>query len=205
MASTRKIVVFDRISADGYFSAADGALDWAVPDADLDKGAAGKLGDSDTMLFGRRTYDMFESFWPNVMKDPATAPDPHSPGRHTPEMRALAVWINAAKKIVFSTTRKKVSWTNSELRRDIVPREIEALKAQPGKTIMLFGSGTRRVAAQRTRAHRRVPVRRMPGAARRRTSARERDVAPLEPRAARGEAVHVRQCDASLRAEAVTL
>jgi len=142
MASTRKIVVFDRISADGYFSAANGALDWAVPDADLDKGAAGKLGDSDAMLFGRRTFDMFESFWPNVLKDPATAPDPHSPGRHTPEMRALAVWINAAKKIVFSTTRKEATWTNSELRRDIVPREIEALKSQPGKTIMLFGSGT---------------------------------------------------------------
>jgi len=142
MASTRKIVVFDRISADGYFSAADGALDWAVPDADLDKGAAGKLGDSDTMLFGRRTYDMFESFWPHVLKDPATAPDPHNPGRHTPEMRSLAEWINAAKKIVFSTTRGEVSWTNSELRRDIVPREIEALKAQPGKTIMLFGSGS---------------------------------------------------------------
>ena len=142
MASTRKIVVFDRISADGYFSAADGALDWAVPDADLDRGAAGKLGDSDTMLFGRRTYDMFESFWPHVLKDPATAPDPHNPGRHTPEMRSLAEWINAAKKIGFSTTRGEVSWTNSELRRDIVPREIEALKAQPGKTIMLFGSGS---------------------------------------------------------------
>jgi len=142
MASTRKIVVFDRLSADGYFSAADGALDWAVPDADLDRGAAGKLGDSDTMLFGRRTYDMFESFWPHVLKDPATAPDPHNPGRHTPEMRSLAEWINAAKKIVFSKTRGEVSWTNSELRRDIVPREIEALKAQPGKTIMLFGSGS---------------------------------------------------------------
>jgi dihydrofolate reductase len=142
MASTRKIVAFDRISADGYFSAADGALDWAVPDADLDKGAAGKLGDSDAMLFGRRTYDMFESFWPHVLKDPATAPDPHNPGRHTPEMRALAGWINSAKKIVFSTTRTEVSWTNSELRSDIVPREIEALKAQAGKTIMLFGSGS---------------------------------------------------------------
>ena len=142
MASTRKIVAFDRISADGYFSAADGALDWVVPDADLDKGAAGKLGDSDAMLFGRRTYDMFQSFWPHVLKDPATAPDPHNPGRHTPEMRALAAWINAAKKIVFSTTRREVSWTNSELRPDIVPREIEALKAQPGKTIMLFGSGS---------------------------------------------------------------
>jgi dihydrofolate reductase len=138
----RKLVVFDRISADGYFSASDGGLDWAVPDDDLDKAAAGKLGDSDAMLFGRRTYDMFESFWPHVLKDPATAPDPHRPGRHTPEMRALAVWINESKKIVFSKTRTSVAWTNSELRREIVPAEIEALKAQPGKTIMLFGSGS---------------------------------------------------------------
>jgi dihydrofolate reductase len=85
---------------------------------------------------------MFEKFWPHVLQDPATAPDPHNPGRHTPEMRALAVWINSAKKIVFSTTRTEVPWTNSERRSDIVPREIEALKAQPGKTIMVFGSGT---------------------------------------------------------------
>jgi dihydrofolate reductase len=142
MASTRKLVAFDRISADGYFSTPEGALDWAVPDDELDRNAAGSLGDSDAMLFGRRTYDMFESFWPKVLSDGGTAPDPHRPGRHTPEARALAVWINAAKKIVFSKTRKDVPWTNSELRPDIVPREIDALKAQPGKTIMLFGSGS---------------------------------------------------------------
>jgi dihydrofolate reductase len=142
MASTRKLVAFDRISADGYFSTPDGALDWTVPDDDLDKNAAGQLGGSDAMLFGRRTYDMFESFWPKVLSAAATAPDPHTPGRHTPEMRALAEWINATKKIVFSTTKREVTWANSEVRSEIVPREIEALKSQPGKTIMLFGSGS---------------------------------------------------------------
>jgi dihydrofolate reductase len=142
MTSPRTLVAFDRISADGYFSTPEGALDWAVPDVELDRSAAGNLAGSDTMLFGRRTYDMFESFWPRALDDSPTAPEPHRPGRHTPEMRALAEWINTATKIVFSKTRTNVPWTNSHLRRDIVPVEIEALKAQPGATIMIFGSGS---------------------------------------------------------------
>jgi dihydrofolate reductase len=142
MSSTRKLIAFDRVSADGYFSTAEGALDWAVPDEELDKGAAGKLGGSDAMLFGRRTYEMFESFWPTVLSDPATAPDPHAAGRRTPEMRALAVWINDTRKIVFSTTRKEVSWTNSRLLPGIDRAGIEALKAEPGRNIMIFGSGS---------------------------------------------------------------
>ena len=182
MASTRKIVAFDRISADGYFSAADGALDWAVPDADLDKGAAGKLGDSDTMLFGRRTYDMFESFWPHVMKDPATAPDPHDPGRHTPEMRALAVWINAAKKIVFRRRARRCPGRTPSSEWDIVPRRDRGAQGATRQDDHGVRKRLGRVAPERARPDRRVPVRRLPGAARRRTSARERDVGPPEPR-----------------------
>ena len=94
----RKIVVFDRVSADGYYSATDGNLNWAVPEPELDKAAAGSLDGAGTMLFGRRTYDMFESFWPNVLGDGPTAPDPHAAGRHNAEMHAMAVWINAARK-----------------------------------------------------------------------------------------------------------
>src|SRR4029079_11696089 len=102
MSASRQIVVFDRVSADGYFSAPDGNLNWVVPDPEIDKeGAAGSSGHghdrvraadtpgTDTILFGRRTYDMFERFWPHVQGD-GPAPDPHSPGRYTPEMRAFA-------------------------------------------------------------------------------------------------------------------
>ena len=138
----RRIVMFNRVSADGYFAGPDGNLDWVVPDDELDKGAADNLSDVGTMIFGRRTYEMFEGFWPRAIDDSPTAPDPHAPGRRSPEVRAMAVWINEATKLVFSKTRKDVTWRNSRLFHELDPREIEALKSGPGGDIMLFGSGS---------------------------------------------------------------
>ncbi len=138
----RRIVVFDRVTADGYFAGSDGNLGWVVPEEELDRSAADDLGGSDTILFGRRTYEMFESFWPHVASDSPDAPDPHAAGRLSPEMRAMGIWINEATKIVFSRTRKDVTWRNSRIVPELDPREVEALKAQPGKDIMVFGSGS---------------------------------------------------------------
>jgi dihydrofolate reductase len=140
----RRIVTFNRISADGYFSAADGNLDWAVPDDELDSAAAQAIERSEAgaMLFGRRTYEMFESFWPHALDDPHTSPDPHGPGRRSQAMRAMAVWINQSEKIVFSKTRKDVTWQNSRLVREIDVRAMTELKRAPGEDIMIFGSGS---------------------------------------------------------------
>jgi dihydrofolate reductase len=138
----RRIVMFNRVSADGYFAAADGDLGWVVPEEELDRGAADNLGGSDMILFGRRTYEMFESYWPKVIGDSPTAPDPHDPGRQSPEIRAVGEWINEADKLVISRTRQDVTWKNSRLLHQLDPREIQALKEQPGKDIMIFGSGS---------------------------------------------------------------
>ena len=138
----RRIIAFEHLSADGYFASGDGKLDWTVPDEELDRMGAGNASGADMILFGRRTYEMFESFWPKVVSDAPTAPDPHAEGRATAEARAMGEWINAATKWVFSRTRKEVSWNNSHLRREINAREIEALKRGPGKDIMVFGSGS---------------------------------------------------------------
>jgi len=137
----RKIVMFNRVSADGYFASSGGGLEWVVPEPELDRGAAENLHGTGTILFGRRTYDMFESFWPHAAGDSA-ATDPHGPGQLSPEVRAMGVWINEATKIVFSRTRKEVTWRNSRLLPELDPREVEALKGQPGGDIMIFGSGT---------------------------------------------------------------
>jgi dihydrofolate reductase len=140
----RKIVVFDRVTADGYFSGPDGKLDWVVPDAEIDKlGGDAVPGSGNMMLFGRRTYQMFESFWPHVLKsDSSQAPDPHMPGRQSSAMRGMAVWIHEATKIVFSKSLKEVTWHNSRLVGDVEPATIEALKSEPGgDQIMIFGSG----------------------------------------------------------------
>lgn len=54
----------------------------------------------------------------------------------------MGVWINEAPKLVFSRTRKEVTWKNSRLFHELDPREIEAIKKQPGGDIMVFGSGS---------------------------------------------------------------
>ena len=139
----RKIIAYDRVSADGYFSTPDGGLNWTVPDPEIERGAADSSAQGPgTMLFGRRTYDMFESFWPHAVDDSDSSPDPHRAGRRNPELRAMATYINEATKIVFSKTRDAVTWKNSQLRREIDAAEIEALKREPGRDIMLFGSGS---------------------------------------------------------------
>src|SRR5262245_55221760 len=146
-----RIIAFNRVSADGFFSAPDGNLNWVVPDPELDRSvmaAADRAAaitpgtDPGTILFGRRTYDMFESFWPRALDGTAPAPGPHSPGRASAEMRGMAVWINAAKKVVFSKTRSSVTWSNSRLLQDFDPREIDRMKRQPGADILVFGSGS---------------------------------------------------------------
>jgi dihydrofolate reductase len=137
----RRIVAFNRVTADGYFATPDGKLDFAVPDDEVDQAGAAGIPEADTILFGRKTYDAFESFWPHALDDAKTARDPHTVGRHSPAMREMAVFINAAKKVVFSRTRKEVAWKNSELVRDFDPEKIEAMKRAPGKAIMIFGSG----------------------------------------------------------------
>ena len=141
----RRLIAFDRVSADGYFADASGALDWTVPDDALDRqAAAGMAAGPGTLLFGRRTYEAFESFWPHVAASPddPDAPDPHAAARRSPELRAMATWLDAATKVVVSRTRAEVPWRNSRLLRELDAASVEALKREPGPDVMIFGSGS---------------------------------------------------------------
>jgi dihydrofolate reductase len=138
----RRIVVFDHVTADGYFAAPDGNLEWVVQDEEVAKGGVEGMSGTDTILFGRRTYELFEGFWPHAVDDSPTAPDPHGAGRRSPEMRAMAIWLNETTKLVFSRTLKGVTWRNSRLLHELDPREIEAMKRQSGKDMIVFGSGS---------------------------------------------------------------
>jgi dihydrofolate reductase len=133
----RKIIMFNRVSADGYFADERGRLDWTIPEPELDREAAQSAPGAGAMLFGRKTYDMFESFWPSAADE-----DPHAAGRHDPAIKKMADWINAAEKVVFSKTRREVTWHNSRLLARFDPADVEAMKRAPGKDIMVFGSGS---------------------------------------------------------------
>jgi dihydrofolate reductase len=138
----RRIVMFNWLTADGYFAGPDGGLDWVVPDEEQAKAAVAGLPGLDTVLFGRRTYELFEGFWRHALDDSATVPDPHRPGQRSREHRAIAVALNEMTKVVFSRTLKAVTWRNARLVHDLDPRAIETLKRQPGKDMIVFGSGS---------------------------------------------------------------
>ena len=112
-------------------------LEWVVPERS--RQVRGGRGARQILL---TSIEQFESFWPNIGSDAPTAPDPHAAGRDSPEMRAIADTINNATKVVFSKTRKDVTWKNSRLVREFDPREIAAMKNQSGNDIMVFGSGS---------------------------------------------------------------
>jgi dihydrofolate reductase len=127
----RKVVMLNRISVDGFFAGPQGEMDWFIHDADVDK-AAHELMDPDTLLLGRVTYQIFESFWPPI------ASDPNAPA----EMKTLAQELNEMHKVVFSQTLPEASWINSTLVKSDVEGEIKRLKQGSGADITIFGSGT---------------------------------------------------------------
>jgi dihydrofolate reductase len=143
MAPRRRIVTFNWVTADGYFAGADGNLDWVVPDEEQAKAAAGDISAFDTVVFGRRTYELFEGFWRHAVVDESgSIPDPHHPGRRSREHGAIAIALNKMTKLVFSRSMKDATWANSRLLRQLDPHEIETMKAESGKDLIVFGSGS---------------------------------------------------------------
>lgn len=82
------------------------------------------LEDADGFILGRKTYDIFSNYWPNIT-------DPNNP---------IATALNSRPKYVLSRTLNSVSWNNSSLIKGDVVAELQKLRAQPGKTLHTWGS-----------------------------------------------------------------
>jgi dihydrofolate reductase len=129
VARMRSIHLFVMLSLDGYFEGPNHDLSWHNVDDEFNKYAIEQLKETGLIMFGRRTYQLMESFWPKAAADPETSPDDLE----------VARLINNTEKIVFSRTledvRKTENWKNVKLRRKVDPVEIRRLKEMPGKDI----------------------------------------------------------------------
>jgi dihydrofolate reductase len=85
------------------------------------------LSNSGTLLYGRITYQLMESYWPSVVKNP-TGNKP---------MDEFAVTIDNIPKIVFSNTLKDVEWKTAKLAKRDIKEEVLELKQQEGKNILV--------------------------------------------------------------------
>src|SRR5438876_6608866 len=76
------------------------------------------LSNADTLIYGRITYQLMESYWPTVVKNPT--------GNKTTD--EFAVIIDNISKIVFSHTLKTVDWKNAKLLKGGIKEEVLQLK-----------------------------------------------------------------------------
>lgn len=131
-----KIVVVENLSLDGVMQA-PGRTDedlrcgfehggWALPYNDSDKGRimAGGMAQAGPLLFGRTTYEDFFRIWPGRKDNPFSE-----------------VLDNAEKYVASTTLTEPLPWKNSTLLKGDVPHAVARLKAQPGKDIVVLGSG----------------------------------------------------------------
>jgi dihydrofolate reductase len=128
----RKLVVLMHVSLDGYTAPADGSLEWTFRgmNEEISQAANALLSDVDVALYGRQTYQGMQGYWTTVPGNPESTPDEIEHAR----------WVEQISKIVFSTTLETADWNNSKLIKDHIAEEINALKQQPGQTLMIFGS-----------------------------------------------------------------
>jgi len=128
----RKLILEEWMSLDGFVTDKNNELDFftnLTPEQNTysDRDQLKFLETVDTILLGRKTYDLFVDFWPNA----------------TINQEVIADKLNEIDKVVFSNTLTKApwgKWKDAEIIKGELINAIRELKSRPGKNIVLWGS-----------------------------------------------------------------
>lgn len=128
----RKLILEEWLSLDGYVADKNDNLDFFTnlsPEQNRysDQDQLKFLAEIDTILLGRKTYDLFVDFWPTA----------------TTDKEVIADKLNEINKIVFSNTLKKApwgKWKEAEIVSGKAVDAIKKLKTLPGKNMVMWGS-----------------------------------------------------------------
>lgn len=132
----RKLIASTFVSLDGIMQAPGspeedptngftlGGWMFSYADESMDISDSGFDGKDRDLVLGRRTYQIFEAYWP-----------------YQPVDHPVAKTLNATKKYVASQTLTEFHWNNSTLLQGDVVSAIIDLKAQPGPDLQIIGSG----------------------------------------------------------------
>jgi dihydrofolate reductase len=126
----RKLVLFAHMSLDGFAGDKNGGLGFLTYNAELQQFADEVVKTVGTPVYGKNTYHLMEGYWPTVLNDPNAK-------EHE---LAHAKWVQEVPKMVFSTTLTSADWNNTTLIQDNIVDEVNKLKQQSGKDLVIFGS-----------------------------------------------------------------
>ncbi|MFC5592033.1 dihydrofolate reductase family protein [Sporosarcina soli] len=118
----RKIILDLAVTLDGFIEGENGEIDWCVMDSEM--GFTHFLNQIDTILYGRKSYDLWGQYTPK-MED-------------TDDEKELWELVHSKEKYVFSRTQKRTDHTAIFINENI-SEEVNKLKNKPGKDIWLYG------------------------------------------------------------------
>jgi dihydrofolate reductase len=111
----RKVIVFNQVSLDDFFTDAKGDMSWAHKDdpewLDFVNNNAKKSGEA---IFGRKTYDLMANWWPTPMA--------------IQQAPVVAKAMNDMPKAVFSKKMKKADWSNTRVVNAGLAEEVRKMK-----------------------------------------------------------------------------
>jgi dihydrofolate reductase len=126
----RKLIVQEFVTIDGLAAGPEGSVDF-IPaamagDPKVAENQLAFIDTVDTMVLGRKTYEMFAGYWPTATEE-----------------GEFADKLNALRKIVFSRTLDRApwgSWPEATISRDDPRDEVARLREQKGQGIVVWGS-----------------------------------------------------------------
>ena len=107
---------------DGHFE--HGGWSFPYGDEDFGKAMDGWFAHADAFLLGRKTYEIFASYWPKVT-----------------DAGGVPFKLNTLPKYVALTTLESFDWQGSRLLRGDVVEAVTELKKEPGDELQVHGSG----------------------------------------------------------------
>ncbi|WP_134686872.1 dihydrofolate reductase family protein [Brevibacillus migulae] len=121
----RRIILDLAVTLDSFIEGKNGEVDWCIMDSEM--GFTNFLNQIDTILYGRKSYDLWGQFTPE--------------NEHTDTEKEIWGLIHSKDKYVFSKTQKGTD-NKAIFINDNIFEEVIQLKDKPGKNIWLYGGAS---------------------------------------------------------------
>lgn len=118
----RKVVAAINMTLDGFCDHTSG-----IVDDEIHQHYTGLLRSAGDIIYGRITYQLMESYWPAVVRNPT--------GNRPIDEFAGA--INGIPKLVFSHTLKNVEWETATVAARGIEEEVLELRQKAGSDILV--------------------------------------------------------------------
>ncbi|MZQ81324.1 dihydrofolate reductase [Paenibacillus sp. 5J-6] len=122
---SRRIILDLAVTLDGFIEGNNGEVDWCVMDAEM--GFIQFLKQIDTILYGRKSYDLWGQYMPDSEIDETE--------------KELWEFVHSKEKYVFSRTQRGTD-DKAIFINDHIFERVNKLKRMPGKDIWLYGGAS---------------------------------------------------------------